>query len=211
MMVHGANKGTVHVVIDLETVNITPWNPAIFQVGLAMLTPDGHKHYWQGTRKPSVLEADLYTWNWWQEPERVELFKCLTTSEHNSFPKQEDLLKEACYIISELKGGLDIMVWGNSPTFDLVPFHVLLGGKNLPWTYRDERDLRTVFALKPWEGLYKELPRKLIESVASSLDFKGFYTTDMLVRHNAVYDAALELENLMYVAPMLNLVLAERA
>lgn len=196
-------KSTVHLVVDLETINTTSWKPAIFQVGIAAITPDGRKHYWQGTCKYSVLTADNNTWEWWHKPEREELFQFLTTDMSNRCPDQEALLLEAANIIRKLKGEHDLVIYGNSPSFDLLPFHTLLGSSKLPWSFRDEACLRTIKGLYIWEALPKELDFEELEVILDNgllvqpYTFK--YPLSKLVKHNALYDAALELEQLLYM------------
>jgi hypothetical protein len=196
-------KSTVHVVIDLETLNTTSWKPAIFQLGLAAVTPDGSKHYWQGTCRYSTLTADSDTWEWWHTKEREDLFQFLTSDNTNKYSDQEALLLQATKVIRKLKGDNDIAIYGNSPSFDLIPFHVVLGSSKLPWNFRDEVCLRTVKGLYMWEDLPSELDFEELEAILDNpLLVKPYtfrYPINKLVKHNALYDAAIELEQLIYM------------
>jgi hypothetical protein len=209
MMEHGAKhkpKGTVNIVVDLETINTKPHDPAIIQVGIAALLPDGSTTYWQGTCRYSVLGADQATWDWWHDPERVELLEFLSRHTKYKYPTQKALLAKANSVIAGLRKDYDVMVWGNSPTFDLTPFHILLGSANLAWTYRDERDMRTMRSIYNYECIPSELSWRTVSAIGSALSVsctEDEYPLNRLVRHNAAYDAALELEQLRAMAQQL--------
>lgn len=194
------SKGTVHIVVDLETLNTKPYNPNIMQVGIAAIFPDGFKQYWQGTCKHSMFNVDTATWNWWHDLDRISLFNFLTAPNVDKYPNQEALLTEANKVIGRMRKDFDVMMWGNSPTFDLTPFHVLLGSANLAWNYRDERDLRTIRSLYKYDSIQTALSWSMTSEVVTAIskgkDNLNTYPINRLEPHNALYDAALELEQL---------------
>lgn len=128
----------MRVMIDNETLALGP-NAVIFEVGVV---------FWEGTFT-HVMEFQLdileqiirgreinqKTLEWWRARKRSQRLRALDSV--------EDMLDEISAAFLERKPA---EVWANSPAFDLVQLATLHEqfSRPLPWTHKQERDVRTV-------------------------------------------------------------------
>lgn len=113
------------------------------------------------------LDADTVIW-WLQQNEEARM----AIAKPDGQSLYESLLQLSDFISS---CGKDQIVWGNSARFDLG---ILLDayeatGLTAPWTYRDERDVRTLVSINP--------------AIKAQVSFSG-------TRHNALDDCHYQIQ-----------------
>lgn len=128
----------MRVMIDNETLALGP-NAVIFEVGVV---------FWEGTfRHVMGFQLDIFeqivrgreinakTVEWWRGRERAPRLRALD--------QVEDMVEEISAAFLERKPA---EVWANSPAFDLVQLSTLYEqfGHVVPWTHKQERDVRTI-------------------------------------------------------------------
>ena len=176
----------VHVVIDLETLGTRPGS-TILQIGASSFKLASSKlgsnvgcaiYIDPMQSKSAGFTEDRSTGDWWnnQNPETRKVVFSGTTSPFQA------LIEFNTY----MKGFGDkrsVYVWGNSPRFDcgLLEAYYQHYALEIPWEFRNERDLRTLAAL---------LPRSCLEA-------KVRFTNDN--PHNGYWDAAYEAQVSKYL------------
>ena len=176
----------VHVVIDLETLGTRPGS-VILQIGAESFRLNqidnfprpGCDIYIDPLLSYSAgFYRDQDTVNWWnnQNPETRRIVQGGTTSPFQA-------LMEFGTYMKGLGDKSSIYVWGNSPRFDcgLLEAYYHHYALEIPWEFRNERDLRTLAALRP--NLYAEA-KELYKNVAP---------------HNGYYDAKYEAEVIAHI------------
>jgi exodeoxyribonuclease VIII len=147
----------INVVLDLETLG-TAEDAAIIQIGCAI--PDfDHKHcpltashaFEATIRYEEALSSEFSkehsTMEWWekQDPEvRKQVFSGQDTY-------IDALDKFVAWINLVKSGGADVAIWGNGSDFDnrLLTYTLSSFGYKNVWSFRNNRDLRTLRALFP--------------------------------------------------------------
>ena len=176
----------VHVVIDLETLGTRPGSVILqigaqsFQLNSSELNPDvGCDIKIDSALSQSAgFLSDGTTRTWWnnQDPViRAEVFSGKTS------PFQA--LMEFSTYMKSLGPKESIYVWGNSPRFDcgLLEAYYHHYALEIPWEFRNERDLRTLAALFP----------------QSCLEAKVRFSNDN--PHSGYWDAAYEAQVIKYL------------
>lgn len=151
-----------NVMIDLETLG-TAEDAAIISVGACEFNPMigeiGRKFYeridWESAMSGRTITADTIKW-WMQQEDGVRL-EVLAEGK----PFQAVLSDFAAWLPA------GCIVWGNGATFDITLLSTAYG-KDVPWGFRDVRDMRTIKALEA--------------ASQDEVDFDG-------VAHNALDDA----------------------
>lgn len=138
---------TSHVMVDLETAGNSS-NAAIISVGLVKFNfhsnkMDIHKfgvNLQSCIRLGMQIEPDTFLW-WLKQNDKARETLIEDSDTGNSIL----LVLDA---ISRVIGKNDI-VWAKSPRFDLGILHTAykLAGKEIPWNFRNERDVRTITSL----------------------------------------------------------------
>ena len=176
----------VHVVIDLETLGTRPGS-VILQIG-AVAFQLNYSGLSSGTgcdiyidplqSKAAGFTEDSSTRDWWnnQNPETRKVVFAGTTSPFQA------LIEFNTY----MKGFGDkrsVYVWGNSPRFDcgLLEAYYQHYALEIPWEFRNERDLRTLAAM---------FPKRFLEA-------KVRFSNDN--PHNGYWDAVYEAQVIKYL------------
>lgn len=146
-----------HVMIDIETPGIKPYS-VILSIGAVMFnldTGETGEGFYDTIDKDSCervgLKTDESTLDWWSyRPEEIR---------KEAFSGRSDIfscLVELSSFFKKLKT-VPVFVWANSPSFDcslLRNAHELCD-LPVPWSFRSERDFRTVLWITPVEGHQK--------------------------------------------------------
>ena len=176
----------VHVVIDLETLGTRPGS-VILQIGAQAFSITGLKQCYDLNfntyidpmqSKSAGFTEDSSTRDWWnnQAPKtRAEVFAGITS------PFQA--LMEFNFYLKGFGDKRSVYVWGNSPRFDcgLLEAYYQHYALEIPWEFRNERDLRTLAALFP----------------QSCLEAKVRFSNDN--PHNGYWDAVYEAQVIKYL------------
>lgn len=142
----------MHLMIDLETLSTLP-NAPILQIGLVAFEPDGRGYStclrWD-VDPQSCLELGLCPeWStiaFWMQQAREQT----TASErimYGDHTHLADALQELADVVAQLQTSC---VWSHGAGFDLPILrsaYAAIGLRETPWSYRDERCTRTLFAL----------------------------------------------------------------
>ena len=134
------------IMIDIETLGTRPGS-AIVQIGAVKFEPTAHElgAEFEGTISPVQPKMCIEgsTVRWWMNQS--------DSARQRVFPYQPDYgsLEDALDAFSRFYDGSPI--WAHGVTFDIVLLEVAYHhhGRRPPWTYRDIRDTRTLFALRP--------------------------------------------------------------
>ena len=141
-----------HVMIDLETMGITPQAP-IVSIGAILFDPNLNKlgnkknnetfyeelDYSEQDRKPCQSTVD-----WWNTQSTVDWWNTQSEAAKNALGGLEDLpdvlIKLAKFIPKNAK------VWGNGSTFDIAMLEDAYRqyDMEIPWAFWNVRDCRTV-------------------------------------------------------------------
>ena len=169
----------VHVVIDLETLGTRPGSVVLqigaesFRLNPSELNPISGFSLCIDPElsRAAGFTVDEETKHWWnnQNPETRKVVHSGTTSPFQA-------LMEFTTYMKGLGGKSRVYVWGNSPRFDcgLLEAYYHHYALEIPWEFRNERDLRTLAALR--SNLYTRA--------------KLTYTND--TPHNGYWDARYE-------------------
>ena len=157
--------------LDLETLGTKPDAP-IIQVGLVAFDDAVIHHGWGWNPKPSPYEgpADRPTIEWWINQ----------VKRGNHFPEPHAIsFRETLEQIQDIMVGDAKEVWAWSPSFDCVMLNreFRAHGITAPWTYRMERDCRTLQALV----IEKDIETSTVAAMGT-------------VRHEALSDAMAQAE-----------------
>lgn len=163
---------TVRVMIDIETLGGSP-NGVVTQIGLVRNGPAEVEQCCIRTLdlRKALGTIETGTLAWWATQDK-DLFVDTLKGLHHPFDAHEAM-------VLMMRGADEI--WANSPTFDLTIMRDWCGryGYNVPWHYRQERDIRTLYNLRKW-------------------DFTGVPTVEGAA-HNALVDAKRQMGHLMYM------------
>lgn len=133
-----------HVMLDLETMSTAP-NAAIVQIGAAQFHLDGDGIFVSFERTVALQSSllaggsiDPKTVNWWREPGRPR-----HAIEHNAVSLGDAL----AHFIDWLP--VDAIIWSHGAAFDVPVLESAYRsmGQTPPWSHRNVRDTRTLFAL----------------------------------------------------------------
>ena len=145
------NKVFDHVMLDLETMG-NKSNSAIVSIGAVefnMKSGETGREFYSNVDLQSCLDAGLVvngsTVMWWLQQEKAA----------QELVTQEGM--EIALALFHLSNWLNecivgFKIWGNGARFDigiLEDAYVKVGYKEMPWGFRDERDLRTLVAFAP--------------------------------------------------------------
>jgi exodeoxyribonuclease VIII len=186
--------------IDIETLGTKTTAP-ILSIGAVRFSPtDAWDHEpWERFSVIVDLETSTYgggvvelsTLKWWLAPERLTV-------------RNELFIKTRGVDLQNALDGLRIWIgdeagptWANSPTFDLAILARAMTalGVEVPWTYRQERDYRTVLNLTT-----NHTKMMADEKIKSKFD--------KLRAHSAVDDAEWQTRMLLYIASLKGLEIA---
>lgn len=133
------------------------------------------------------LHEDESTYKWWAE-KPAELWERVTGG---TTPLQDALDNFAGWIRKQRQGDAPIEVYMKSPSFDsekiLKPAYEIFG-EALPWTFREERDFRTIEAVAAAAGMRAYEPPKDAHDALVDAKAQAVYVEMIL---SAVYDASM--------------------
>ena len=204
--------------IDLETLNTNRLHPCIIQCGVvASLTNTRQLEVVQQLDTRIVLVEQFFprypmylvetdTHNWWKHKDRHWLLDWIREQVDSADLSRRAFLtslaasiigavKQAQKVADSLGSKLVTKVWANSPTFDLTMLEseFLSIGMPVPWSYKEEMDIRTIRSMLVCPSHHRELLAEQLAAHKPELD-AGY-----LVPHNAVYDAYAELLDVLWV------------
>lgn len=150
------------LMVDIETLGLS--KPAILSIAAVEFdieTGEPGMVFYRGVSLKSCIDigltVDAETFTWWlRQPDvsRDEVVKAISSGEPIAA-----VLKDLSDFISELG---DVNVWSNGIGFDLriLSDAYRLCGLDIPWRYKNERDVRTLLSLAPVEECYwdKHIP-----------------------------------------------------
>lgn len=150
-----------HIMVDLETLGTGSKSiiTSISAVAFNPKTGETANNFFEThiNVESSVkfgLKFSSKTVLWWLE-QNDNARKLLIDGQKNSVDLAEALnrFKNWIYIIASDNNISidDIYIWGNSPRFDLGLLHDAYSviDLNIPWNFRNERDIRTIIGFKP--------------------------------------------------------------
>ena len=166
-----------HIVLDLETLGTEPGCP-ILSIGACAFDLD-YDNFRVFYRKIHLAyqptdKISVDTLSWWMEQDRAaQAAAWIKGEDAENYYAALQLFGIWVDSIKKITGGAGITIWGNSSSFDNEILRAAYKhcGVEAPWTFREDRDFRTLRAL------YKE---KVPEP-----EFIG-------IRHHAKYDAMHE-------------------
>lgn len=151
---------TMHAMIDLETLGLGA-GASILQVGVVVFTmEDGVQGYMsrnvdrEDCRRFGLTE-DVDTLNWWQAPERADLFARLQTGCVSLVVALSDLHQ----VLHDC--GVEY-VWANGTNFDIAILEYACRRVriNVPWKYNVIRDMRTLVHVAGLANIKELVPRR---------------------------------------------------
>ncbi|WP_440866201.1 3'-5' exonuclease [Symbiopectobacterium purcellii] len=163
-----------HVMIDLETLGTNP-NAPIASIGAVFFDPNTgglgeqfycHVDFESDMKNGAAPDGDTIKWWLRQSAEaRAELIRDDMCPIWAAVSKFSDWLTENAESLDTLQ------VWANSPSFDCIILKSAFErtDTDIPWNYRNERDVRTI----------KEV------GFALGVDVRSYFG----IPHNAIYDA----------------------
>lgn len=166
------NPEKVHVMVDLETLAVTP-SAAIMSIGAVVFDAQGvhedtlYKEIDTGSCTNLGMSVDVKTIDWWEAQEdaaRQTYLNC-TTPDTNSHIR-DALADFTLYLHHVAKNKIkvgdvelpDVCVWGNGASFDnaiLIQAYTACGS-NQPWPFWNDRCYRTTAALIPYVARVQE-------------------------------------------------------
>jgi hypothetical protein len=189
----------INITLDLETLS-TETNAAIIQIGACVITSDRRKVplgiscEFEGTIryedclkyvKSGMLHQSEDTMQWWDKQDRK--VQTYVFSGQNSYI---DVLSNFATWISTLSADKsEIAVWGNGSDFDnrILTHSLDAFGLHGVWSYRGNRDLRTLCAIHP-----------LVEPLPWSEVRHG-------IKHTALADARYEADQISLIKTLYGL------
>jgi inhibitor of KinA sporulation pathway (predicted exonuclease) len=182
------------IMIDLETLGLES-NCVILSIGAVMFDIIDDPHgadmiplFYRNISKQSCLdigmEINKATENWWLE-QSIEAQKALETEQ---IPLRQALMELSEFVRN---AGVSVRVWSNGAAFDIAMLNFAYRRCDLalPWSFRNERDLRTIM----WMTRRKYKP----EIDEFYLSFKG-------TKHNALDDAQMQARQVQKCWHLLN-------
>ena len=149
----------INIPLDLETLSLQE-DAAIIQIGCCIPDfdrgniPPGVPYEFEATVKyeealQSEFHKDHQTMDWWEKQDA--LARAQVFSGQDSY---EEVFDQFVYWIKQLKSqGADVAIWGNGSDFDnrLLAYSLAAFGHTNVWSFRNNRDLRTMRAICPVE------------------------------------------------------------
>ena len=140
-----------HLMIDLETLGSTPGCP-IISIGAVEFFPTTQtlgQEFYASVDLQSCLDAGLKpegeTFYWWLTQSEGARKALLSSEGRPRYTLAETLASFTGYLYEPK----DTLIWGHGPSFDLSVLACAFRSLNMerPWSYRNERDTRTVLDL----------------------------------------------------------------
>ena len=147
---------TTHFVIDLETLAVVP-TAVVLSIGMAefveceasnppissIRTVQYNLSISEQILASRTLDPNTISW-WLDRPKKVQ-----ELAFYDPIPTEAGIVSIFMLMQAAKEIGNKIKVWGNSPAFDLRILESLANdfGIRIPWSFRDEADIRTVTAL----------------------------------------------------------------
>lgn len=154
---HSTSAPAAHIFLDLETLGIKQDAP-ILVIAAYAVDSLGNKiasHCWRIRPASAKLhgEPDPATVKWWSEQSAQAQKQAFEQGPRLSLPEALEGLEAFIKPLAD-KYGEQCFVWGNAPTFDCSILRYAYGvvGRDVPWEYWQERDVRTVAWLGEWLG-----------------------------------------------------------
>lgn len=152
------------VMIDIETLGTSPGS-VILQIGACTFTQhELGPHRWchslpLGPQLAAGATIDAGTLTWWSSPDRLDGYRTLLEHCAAADPVVGHTLGRLSDWLREV-GGSQVLVWANSPAFDLVLLEDLCRRFDVipPWSYRNFRDYRTALRIYGYESERDVLP-----------------------------------------------------
>lgn len=190
-----------HIMVDLETLDIID-TAQILSIGATRfnlassyekqlvqskeeLTISGFYHnidtesYIKYNRYLPTFTTNPDTVRWWSEQEEEEAKSALAVGPHYDIAYSMGLFVEWL----EAQGD-KLVVWACSPSFDcaILKHHIKVLGLDCPWSFRDERDIRT-FRYMEGKILGQKVP----------------INTDGFIKHHALHDAIQQAQHMQKI------------
>lgn len=142
-----------HVMLALETMGTVSRSPIlrIAAIEFDMVSGKTGRQFNGMINLQSCFDAGLIaqpkTIAWWLEQNEQARFGAITAIRDGG--NLSEVLDEFTLFLRNL--GHDFLLWGDSPRFDIAllhdAYHAL--GKEIPWNFRNERDVRTLTGFAP--------------------------------------------------------------
>lgn len=182
------------VMIDIETLGTGPYscllsiacvefNPRTGQTGkdfYCVIDPVSCQ------KNGLKIDADTVLW-WFMQSNEAQ-------SEFTDIKSRIDI-KKSLILLSKFikKCGVGVNVWANSPSFDCSrireAYEVI--GMSAPWTYKQERDYRTIIAQYPYSLPKNEnrISHKALDDCYNQIDRLVFITDFIIGRQKSIHEA----------------------
>ena len=172
-------KNKVHVVLDLETLS-TEKEAIILSIGYAIVKNGEIVN--QGEVRPKMEQqgtrhVSFDTLRWWLNGDKAQAQAHLS-----SLPEWDvDIALSVFHAAVECYGDWNkVLVWGNSPNFDCDILASLYRstGKEAPWKFWNERDMRTLRDMFKHERTVPKIPHSAQwDAVAEAEDLCNYLRT----------------------------------
>jgi hypothetical protein len=164
--------------VDIETLSLET-DALVLQVGVCVF--DSQKIHFMANfnlnrEEQSDRRIDYSTVMWWVN-QSLEAKEAVLVAQDSVFISVSDL-----WAILEDRAKAVEGVWANSPTFDLAILKNLFGGKT-PWSFRQERDYRTVVKMLDPDGFKKPPPDSLKHMAMADAVWQAQYLMNLGVVH----------------------------
>lgn len=154
---HPADAPAAHIFLDLETLGIR-YDAPILVIAAYAVDSLGNKiarNCWRIDPANAKLygEPDPATLQWWSEQSEYAQELAFKQGPRLDLPEALAGLEAFIKPLAE-KYGDQCFVWGNAPTFDcaILRYAYEVIGREVPWEFWQERDVRTVAWLGKWAG-----------------------------------------------------------
>lgn len=154
---HPADAPAAHIFLDLETLGIKQDAPILVIAAYAVdsLGNKIARNCWRIDPANAKLygEPDPATVKWWSEQSEYAQELAFKQGPRLDLPEALAGLEAFIKPLAD-KYGDQCFVWGNAPTFDcsILRYAYEVVGRDVPWEYWQERDVRTVAWLGEWLG-----------------------------------------------------------
>lgn len=143
-----AHKPLGHVMIDIETLGVNPGCVILSVAAVEFDLKTGevgrkfHKKIHLLSSEECGLKVEAQTLGWWMKQPPIDKWM-----EGDDLP---EVMGQFIDFIWEV-GGKEVIVWANSPTFDvaIIKHALALFKFKAPWPHTNERDVRTLASLIP--------------------------------------------------------------
>lgn len=154
---HPAEAPAAHIFLDLETLGIR-YDAPILVIAAYAVDSLGNKiarNCWRIDPANAKLygEPDPATVQWWSEQSEYAQELAFKQGPRLDVPEALAGLEAFIKPLAE-KYGDECFIWGNAPTFDcaILRYAYSVIGREVPWEFWQERDVRTVAWLGKWAG-----------------------------------------------------------